>query len=75
LLGNSGNSSDPHLHFSIQDGPDTLASTSLPFVIDRYRFQGTAPPGAFLQTVVVTGTPRQERGSYPLEGAVTDFSR
>jgi murein DD-endopeptidase MepM/ murein hydrolase activator NlpD len=75
LLGNSGNSSDPHLHFSIQDGPDPLTSTSLPFVIDRYRFQGTAPPGALLRTVVVTGMPREERRSYPLEGALTDFSR
>jgi len=40
-LGNSGNSSAPHLHFQLSDGPDALSSTSLPFVFDRYTLAGT----------------------------------
>jgi hypothetical protein len=34
LLGNSGNTSGPHLHFQISDRPSTLDTTSLPFVFE-----------------------------------------
>src|SRR5579885_621685 len=35
-LGNSGNSSEPHLHFHICDAPDPLLSNGLPFEIDHF---------------------------------------
>jgi Peptidase family M23 len=35
-LGNSGNTSAPHLHFHLMNGPDPLAANGLPFVFDTF---------------------------------------
>lgn len=75
LLGNSGNTDAPHLHFSINEGPSPLASTSLPYEIDRFRLEGTAAAGQAPGEVTVTGAPQDERRSYPLVTSVSDYSR
>ncbi|MFO1462438.1 MAG: M23 family metallopeptidase [bacterium] len=36
LLGNSGNSSEPHLHFHLIDRPDPLRGQGQPFALDRW---------------------------------------
>jgi hypothetical protein len=73
-LGNSGNTTAPHLHFGIYDGRSPVTSNSVPFAIKRYTFQGNAggnTPGQ----ITLTGKPRRERRSEPLINAVTKFSR
>jgi Peptidase family M23 len=40
-VGNTGNSSAPHLHFHVMDGPSPLSSNGRPYVIDSFRITGT----------------------------------
>ncbi len=40
LLGNSGNSSEPHLHFHISNSNDPLMSEGLPYVFRHYALTG-----------------------------------
>jgi hypothetical protein len=41
LLGNSGNSDAPHLHFQVCDRPDFFYSIAVPFVLDKWASIGT----------------------------------
>lgn len=61
-LGNSGNTTAPHLHFHVIDGPDPLAANGLPFVISSFRLdQRVASDDALDQ--IFTGRPAElQRG-------------
>jgi len=71
-VGNTGNTSAPHLHFGIQSRPDCL-SDSLPFEIDRYTLEGTVTPPIDVP-IHVNGPARVETRSLPLVHSVTTLS-
>lgn len=81
LLGDTGNSDAPHLHFHIMDGPSPLNANGLPFVFTRFRSRGVLAPGgvdAMLTGEAVKIDPRlagEHTRELPLNDEVVDFDR
>ncbi len=43
LLGNSGNTDTPHLHFHVMDGPSPLVANGLPYVFTNFPAKAGSP--------------------------------
>jgi peptidase M23-like protein len=73
-LGNTGNSSEPHLHFQICDSPSFLNSDGLPFAIDKFTKQDFTVDKAAdgKQTLVVKSTHEITREE-PMEDELDTF--
>lgn len=56
-VGNSGNSSEPHLHFQVMDSPSPWASNGLPFVLKSFEILGTAATPKSFHRAIHKGTP------------------
>jgi murein DD-endopeptidase MepM/ murein hydrolase activator NlpD len=77
LLGNSGNTDFPHLHFHVMNSPAPLGSDGLPFEFDSFTSPGTIANGdallagepAELDTVLAGRHTRQ----IPMDLQVVDF--
>lgn len=71
LLGNTGNSSAPHLHFQVMDVPSSLDDTSLPFVFDHMQLEGRVPANLDAlddDTMKRVALPMDKQDAKPLQG-------
>ncbi|SFU74344.1 Peptidase family M23 [Polaromonas sp. YR568] len=76
LLGNSGNTTAPHLHFHVSDGIGPLSSQGVPYVIDAFTARGVANDVTEQGKVMWTALPQQQavqRATLPMNGYVVDF--
>jgi Peptidase family M23 len=80
-LGNTGNTSAPHLHFHLMDGPSVLGSNGIPYVIDRFAIAGQISndqfaekelAGNFRKAINTATSPRH--AEFPLDNAIVDFT-
>ncbi len=83
LVGSSGNSDAPHLHFQVMDSPSPLASNGLPYVIDSFELRGNVASSSDLNdeleaanepvSVVPTDGPTHRTNQLPADRALVDF--
>lgn len=57
LVGNSGNSVAPHLHFHVMDGPSPLAAQGLPYLVDSFTVWGRSKSTEAFDKAEAEGTP------------------
>jgi hypothetical protein len=57
LVGNTGNSLVPHLHFQLMDQPSSLASNGLPYEIDNFEVTAKGVSTATFDQAEADGTP------------------
>jgi hypothetical protein len=83
LVGNSGNSVAPHLHFQVMDGPSSLASNGLPYAIRDFEIAGKTPGTEAFDEAEAKGTPlavssvspsQQVKGALPLDQLIISFA-
>jgi hypothetical protein len=83
LVGNTGNSVAPHLHFQVSDRPSSLASNGLPYEIRSFEVAGKTPGTNAFDVAEEKGTPldvtpiapaQQVKVALPLDQLVISFA-
>jgi murein DD-endopeptidase MepM/ murein hydrolase activator NlpD len=78
LLGNSGNSDAPHLHFQLTDGNSPMASEGIPYELEKFTQLGILGDESALDNGQAWQPKAQEkpivlRGEFPIDKAVVNF--
>jgi hypothetical protein len=81
-LGNTGNTSAPHLHFHLMNGPSVLGSSGIPYVIDSFGYDGQIPAEKFAKAPSLEGSwtqdklpkPVERHNEFPMDLAIVSFS-
>jgi peptidase M23-like protein len=75
LLGNSGNSTEPHVHFQIADGPSFLAAEGLPYATD-FEVLGNCGIGGNPPKISCNRhAPTAVKGGIPLQNELVRFPK
>jgi murein DD-endopeptidase MepM/ murein hydrolase activator NlpD len=82
MVGTSGNSSEPHLHFQVMDGPSSLLANGVPYLLREFSatrrgastaaFDKATQDGQPLATVALPGPPGHQQ-ELPLDLWITDL--
>lgn len=80
-LGNTGNTSAPHLHFHLMDGPSVLGSSGIPYVIRAFDYDGQVSAEKFASVPGIEGawgegrlaTPEPRHDQFPMDLAIINF--
>jgi hypothetical protein len=82
LVGDTGNSIVPHLHFQVTDGPSSLSSNGLPYEITDFQVTGATPGTKAFDEAESNGTPlpvtpvvppRAVKQAMPLDQLIISF--
>jgi murein DD-endopeptidase MepM/ murein hydrolase activator NlpD len=73
LVGNTGHSDAPHLHFQVMDRPSPLDSNGLPYVFDHLQLEATVDLNADDPQPVFVPAPQGRRALLPMEGDIFRF--
>jgi hypothetical protein len=83
LVGDTGNSIVPHLHFQLTDGPTSLSSNGLPYEISEFQVTGKTPGTKAFDDAETNGTalavtpfnpPQAVKRSMPLDQLIVSFT-
>ncbi len=80
-LGNTGNTSAPHLHFHLMDSPSMLGSSGLPYVIDSFAVAGKISVEKFNAAPTLAGdwnagllaSPTPRHDEFPMDFTIVNF--